>query len=178
MRNELVAGCGGEALLPHARNVHAWLAAGGALCLYSQACASVHYFADLLRPSPPHAPSSPSFLRPQVDYKRPMPSNSDVICTARVEKIEGRKVRRAGRHTACDPCWRGVLMAVAWRFTSRSLYRSPLLFEQASPLRRTHPMQIWTVAEVADRPGGAVYATGRALYVTPRSQAEKQEQKQ
>ena len=29
----------------------------------------------------------------QVDYKRPMPSNTDVVCTARVEKVEGRKVR-------------------------------------------------------------------------------------
>lgn len=66
--------------------------------------------------------------RLEVDYKRPMPSNTDVVCTARVEKVEGRK--------------------------------------------------IWTVAEVADRPGGTVYATGRALYVTPRSQAEKQEQQQ
>ncbi|KAL4447554.1 hypothetical protein ABPG75_004773 [Micractinium tetrahymenae] len=63
--------------------------------------------------------------RLEVDYKRPMPSNSDVICTARVEKVEGRK--------------------------------------------------IWTVAEVADRPGGEVYAIGRALYVTPRSQVEKQQ---
>ncbi|PSC68178.1 Acyl-coenzyme A thioesterase THEM4 isoform A [Micractinium conductrix] len=50
--------------------------------------------------------------RLEVDYKRPMPSNSDVVCTARVEKVEGRK--------------------------------------------------IWTVAEVADRPGGTVYALVRS----------------
>ena len=36
--------------------------------------------------------------------------------------------------------------------------------------------QVWTVAEVADRPGGTIYATGRALYVTPRAAADAQPQ--
>ena len=63
--------------------------------------------------------SCPSAVHgPQVDYKRPMPASADVVCTARLESVEGRK--------------------------------------------------IWTCAEVADRPGGTVYATGRALYVTPK----------
>ena len=35
-------------------------------------------------------------------------------------------------------------------------------------------LQVWTVAEVADRPGGTIYATGRALYVTPRAAVEAQ----
>lgn len=50
-----------------------------------------------------------------------MPGGADVVCTARLERVEGRK--------------------------------------------------IWTVAEVADRPSGTVYASGRALYVTPKQPA-------
>jgi hypothetical protein len=35
----------------------------------------------------------PAFTaRLEVDYKAPMPASADVLCTARVEKIEGRKV--------------------------------------------------------------------------------------
>lgn len=50
-----------------------------------------------------------------------MPASADVVCSARVEKIDGRKV--------------------------------------------------WVYAEVCDRPGGEPYASGRALYVTPRQPA-------
>lgn len=50
-----------------------------------------------------------------------MPASADVVCSARLESVEGRK--------------------------------------------------IWVVAEVADRPGGTVYASGRALYVTPKQAA-------
>lgn len=32
--------------------------------------------------------------------------------------------------------------------------------------------QAWISAEVMDRPGGIVYASGRALYVTPRQYVE------
>lgn len=32
-------------------------------------------------------------------------------------------------------------------------------------------LQVWVYAEVADRPGGTVYASGRALYVTPKQAA-------
>lgn len=28
----------------------------------------------------------------EVDYKKPIPSGSEIICTARVESVEGRKV--------------------------------------------------------------------------------------
>ncbi|EFN59955.1 hypothetical protein CHLNCDRAFT_133041 [Chlorella variabilis] len=69
----------------------------------------------------------PAFTaRLEVDYKAPIPASADVVCTARLEKVEGRKC--------------------------------------------------WTVAEVADRPGGTVYAVGRALYVTPRSHAAAEQQ--
>lgn len=61
----------------------------------------------------------PAFTaRLEVDYKAPIPASGDVVCMARLEKVEGRKA--------------------------------------------------WIVAEVASRPGGTVYASGRALYVTPR----------
>lgn len=58
----------------------------------------------------------------EVDYKKPIPSGSEIICTARVESVEGRKA--------------------------------------------------WISAEVMDRPGGLVYASGRALYVTPRQHVD------
>lgn len=35
-------------------------------------------------------------------------------------------------------------------------------------------MQAWISAEVMDQPGGVVYASGRALYVTPRQYVEGQ----
>jgi hypothetical protein len=40
------------------------------------------------------------------------------------------------------------------------------------------PVQCWTVAEVRDRPGGKLYAVGRALYVTPRSHPTAEQQQQ
>lgn len=36
-----------------------------------------------------------TFLCSQVDYKRPMPASADVVCSARVESVEGRKVGHA-----------------------------------------------------------------------------------
>lgn len=42
----------------------------------------------------------------QVDYKRPMPASADVVCSARVESVEGRKVR--------VPCSLLAASAVGW----------------------------------------------------------------
>lgn len=58
--------------------------------------------------------------RLEVDYKKPLPVDMAVCCTAQVLSIEGRK--------------------------------------------------IWVSAEMLDKPGGMVFATGKALYVTPRQQ--------
>ena len=56
----------------------------------------------------------------EVDFKRPLPVNIVVCCTATVLSIEGRK--------------------------------------------------FWVHAEMLDKPGGVVFASGKALYVTPRQQ--------
>lgn len=58
--------------------------------------------------------------RLEVDFKKPLPVDMVVCCTAKVLSIEGRK--------------------------------------------------IWVSAEMLDKPGGLVFATGKALYVTPRQQ--------
>jgi acyl-coenzyme A thioesterase PaaI-like protein len=58
--------------------------------------------------------------RLEVDFKKPLPVDMVVCCTAKVMSIEGRK--------------------------------------------------IWVSAEMLDKPGGLVFATGKALYVTPRQQ--------
>lgn len=64
-----------------------------------------------------------------------------------------------------------------------------LLFQLPQPGAQCHPrnpaqpcpaqtcpahlcLQVWISADVMDRPGGVVYASGRALYVTPRQYAE------
>mmetsp|Transcript_8513 Transcript_8513/g.25543 ORF Transcript_8513/g.25543 Transcript_8513/m.25543 type:complete len:229 (-) Transcript_8513:627-1313(-) len=52
----------------------------------------------------------------EVDYKKPLPAPSSVVCTARVLSVEGRK--------------------------------------------------IWLAAEVLDRPGGTLFAQGKALFLT------------
>ena len=41
-------------------------------------------------------PGAAFTARLEVDYKKPMPASADVICTARVESVEGRKVGEAG----------------------------------------------------------------------------------
>jgi acyl-coenzyme A thioesterase PaaI-like protein len=61
----------------------------------------------------------------EVDFKKPLPVNINVICTAWVTSIEGRKC--------------------------------------------------WTAAEMRDEPGGTIFATGKALYVTPRQAAETEQ---
>ena len=63
----------------------------------------------------------PAFTaRLEVDFRKPLPTDMVVICTAKVLSIEGRK--------------------------------------------------IWVSAEMLDKPGGIVFATGKALYVTPKQQ--------
>lgn len=51
-----------------------------------------------------------------VDYKKPLPAPTKLICTAKAESIEGRK--------------------------------------------------LWATAQIQDRPGGTVYVTGKALFLT------------
>jgi acyl-coenzyme A thioesterase PaaI-like protein len=58
--------------------------------------------------------------RLEIDFKRPLPVDMVVCCTAKLNSIEGRK--------------------------------------------------IWVSAEMLDKPGGLVFATGKALYVTPRQE--------
>lgn len=71
--------------------------------------------------------SGPSFtVHLEVDYKRPIPSESTVICTAGLTSIEGRKA--------------------------------------------------WVHATVQDRPGGEVFATGKALFVIPKQDSALQQQ--
>lgn len=55
----------------------------------------------------------------EVDYRRPLPVDVEVICTASLEEVQGRK--------------------------------------------------IWVRAVMRDRPGGAPYAEGKALYISTRS---------
>ena len=66
----------------------------------------------------------PAFTaRLEVDFKKPLPVGTVVICTAKLMSIEGRKC--------------------------------------------------WVEAEMLDEPGGMVYATGKALYVTPKQQQQE-----
>ncbi len=69
----------------------------------------------LLMSVPSQAPT-----HPQVDYKRPMPASADVVCSARVESVEGRKVGRDDCLPACLPDWLDVLSPLIVAARSRS----------------------------------------------------------
>ena len=65
-------------------------------------------------------PGAAFTARLEVDYKKPMPASADVICTARVESVEGRKV---GGWVGLGVGWTrpGVLLCVALRPTHTCL---------------------------------------------------------